>query len=81
MPALSSNPGDPNLTAAERKRALKPTLRNFLMLLGAEQLIWSMGMATASITKPQPAEERYTDEEIRAMLRAPAQVRYGLHPK
>jgi hypothetical protein len=74
------DPNDPNLTAAERKRALKPTLRDFLKLLRAEQLVWSTGMATSSITKPQAAEERYTDEELEAMLRALAQVRHGLPP-
>jgi hypothetical protein len=50
------------------------------MLLKAEQLILGTGMAAASITKPQAAEERYTDQELQAMLRALAHVRYGLPP-
>lgn len=74
------DPNDPNLTPAQRKRALKPTLRDFFKLLKIEQLLRG-SLAIAQTPSAGVEEQSYTQEELGAMAKALAQVRYGLPHK
>jgi hypothetical protein len=76
---VTIDPNDPNLTAAQRRRALNPTLLDFCRIIQIEQVLF--GRLVQARAKPEAAGERYTDEELQAMMRALAQVRHGLPPR
>jgi hypothetical protein len=75
------DPNDPTITPKQRRRALKSvSVREFCTLLKVEMEL-VRGFAKPRAPSDSPAQERYTNEEMRAMMRALAQVRHGLPPE
>jgi hypothetical protein len=70
------DPNDGNLTAAQRRRALKLTVSDYCKLV---KLKYSLITSPETIVDREvAAREPYTGEEIKAMMRALAQVRHRL---
>jgi Zn-dependent oligopeptidase len=76
------DPNNPNLTPAQRKRAMHPTVSDYVKVLKMEMELYKR--LERSETKRAAASERptnsYTTQELNAMMRALAEVRHGLPP-
>lgn len=70
------DPNDPTLSRAQRRRALCPTLNDYIKILKLERVLY------ASIVSESPPSRtlQCTPEELDAMVQALATVRYGLPP-
>lgn len=75
-----TDPSNPNVTPAQRERATTPTVREFLRIITIEERLIKQ-LEEMKPAEPERLEQEYTDEELDAMMRALAEVRYGLPPQ
>jgi hypothetical protein len=76
------DPNNPNLTPAQRRRATRVTVSDYVRLLKIETELYKRPEhfeARRSVDPEEPTGS-YTDEELHVMIRALAQHRHGLPP-
>jgi hypothetical protein len=77
------DPNNPNVTPAQRKRAMNMTVSDYLKVLKMENELYKRlerFEALRSAT-PETPTRTYAAQEIDAMMRALAEVRHGLPPR
>jgi hypothetical protein len=74
------DPDNPNVTPAQRERATKMNVRDFLRVLKIEERLIKR-LEEMKPAEPARPKQEYTAEELDAMMRALAEVRYGLPPR
>lgn len=74
------DPNNPNVTAAQRGRATKMTVSDYLRLIKAEAEVYKRleRLESMGSTAPETPTVTYTDKEIEVMMRALARHRHGL---
>lgn len=75
------DPSDPTLTPAQRRRALSPTLTDFVRLLKIERMLLA-SMPEVSKVEPTAGDtkSKFTDEEVAVMMQALTRFRHDLPP-
>lgn len=74
------DPNSPDVTPAQRERATKMNVRDFLRIITIEERLIKQ-LEEMKPAEPERLKREYTDEELDAMMRALAEVRYGLPPQ
>jgi hypothetical protein len=77
------DPNNPNLTPAQRRRAMHPTIPDYLTLLKLENELYKRLERFEAMRSavPETPTTSYTRQELDAMMRALAEVRHGLPPR
>lgn len=77
------DPNNPSLTPAQRRRATHPTVSDYIRLLKMEDQLYKRLERFEAMRSavPETPTRSYTAQEIDAMMRALAEVRYGLPPR
>ena len=74
------DPNNPNLTPAQRRRAMHMTVSDYLKVVKMELELYKRLERRDTIRSgdPEKPTNSYTDEELHVMMRALAQYRHGL---
>lgn len=77
---LLLDPNNPNLSPAQRRRATRMTVSDYVRLLKIETELYKHleRFDATRLRDPEKATSSYTDEELHVMIRALAQYRHGL---
>jgi hypothetical protein len=80
---LLLDPNNPNLTPAQRRRATRVTVSDYVEILKVENELYKRLERFEAIRSaaPETPTRPYTAQEIDAMMRALAEVRHGLPPR
>jgi hypothetical protein len=80
---LALDPNNPNLTPAQRTRATRVTVSDYVKVLRIENELYKRleRFEVMRSAAPETPTTTYTAREIDAMMRALAEVRYGLPPR
>ena len=76
------DPSNPNLTPAQRRRATRVTVSDYVRLFKIEAELYKhlKRFAAKRSADPEKPTASYTPQELEAMMRALAEVRHGLPP-
>jgi hypothetical protein len=76
------DPNNPNLTPAQRRRATRISVSDYVRLLKMENELYKRleRFEAKRWADPEKPATSYTPQELDAMMRALAEVRYGLPP-
>jgi hypothetical protein len=74
------DPNNPNVTPAQRRRATRVTVSDYIRLIKMEAELYKRLERRETITSgdPEKPTSSYTDEELHVMIRALARYRHGL---
>jgi hypothetical protein len=74
------DPNNPNVTLAQRKRATKVTIPDYIRFLKAEEVLYKRleWLESRRSAEPEKFTTTFTDEEVQVMMRALARHRHGL---
>jgi hypothetical protein len=77
------DPNNPNVTPAQRKRAMHMTVSDYVKVLRMEMELYKHleRFEARRSAAPETPTRSYTAQEIDAMMRALAEVRHGLPPR
>lgn len=77
------DPNNPNLTPAQRRRATRITVSDYVKILKMEDALYKRleRFEAMKAAAPETPTRPYTPQELDAMTRALAEVRYGLPPR
>jgi hypothetical protein len=77
------DPNNPNLTPAQRRRATRVTISDYVKILKMENELYKRLERFEAMRSavPETPTRTYTAQELDAMMRALAEVRHGLPPR
>lgn len=74
------DPDDPALTPAQRRRALSPTLTDFVRLLKIEGMLLASIPEVSKLESAGDKKSNFTEEEVAVMMNALTRFRHNLPP-